>query len=92
MAPLLDVRDLVTRFYTSQGVVRAVNGVSFSLEAGETTPVTLLVPFSYSELGNAAASLLRDGRLRYRFAGSFTVGSPIGDIRIPFDQDGILDP
>lgn len=63
-----------------------------SLESGQTTPVTLLVPFSYSELGSAAASLLRDGRLRYRFAGAFTVGSPIGDIRIPFDQDGILDP
>ena len=63
-----------------------------SLESGETTPVTLLVPFNYSELGSAAASLLRDGRLRYRFAGAFTVGSPIGDLRIPFDQDGILDP
>ena len=34
MAPVLEVRDLVTRFHTSQGVVRAVNGVSFSLEAG----------------------------------------------------------
>lgn len=63
-----------------------------SLKGGETTPVTVLVPFSYAELGAAAASLLRDGRLRYRFSGAFTVGSPVGDLRIPFDRTGILDP
>src|SRR3954447_26873792 len=33
--PVLDVRDLVTHFRTPRGVVRAVDGVSFSLEAGQ---------------------------------------------------------
>ena len=33
---LLKVNDLKTWFHTSSGVVRAVNGVSFSLEKGET--------------------------------------------------------
>jgi oligopeptide transport system ATP-binding protein len=34
MPPVLEVRDLVTRFYTEQGVVHAVNGISYVLEAG----------------------------------------------------------
>ncbi len=33
---LLDVHDLVVRFRTHDGTIHAVNGVSFSLEAGET--------------------------------------------------------
>jgi oligopeptide transport system ATP-binding protein len=33
---LLDVRDLETRFNTPQGIVHAVNGVSFVLNEGET--------------------------------------------------------
>ena len=33
--PLLDVRDLTTHFFTKAGVVKAVDGVSFSVRAGE---------------------------------------------------------
>jgi len=35
-APVLRVKDLTTRFYTSQGAVTAVDGVSFSVGRGET--------------------------------------------------------
>ena len=33
---LLDVNDLTTYFHTRNGVIRAVDGVSFQLEKGET--------------------------------------------------------
>ncbi len=36
MARLLEVRNLETRFYTQDGVVHAVNGVSFHVDEGET--------------------------------------------------------
>lgn len=36
---LLDIKDLKTRFYTDDGVVHAVNGVSYTLREGETLGV-----------------------------------------------------
>ena len=36
MPPLLEVKDLATYFYTMEGVVKAVDGVSYDVEAGET--------------------------------------------------------
>ncbi len=39
MAVLMEVKNLTTRFYTQDGVVHAVNGVSYTLNEGETLGV-----------------------------------------------------
>jgi len=36
MAPLLEVRSLEVAFFTKDGVVRAVNGISYTLDQGDT--------------------------------------------------------
>jgi oligopeptide transport system ATP-binding protein len=36
LANLLEVKNLTTRFFTQDGVVQAVNGISYNLEEGET--------------------------------------------------------
>jgi oligopeptide transport system ATP-binding protein len=39
MEPLLQIKDMRTRFYTDDGVVHAVNGVSYDMQSGETLGV-----------------------------------------------------
>ena len=70
--PLLEVENLQTHFYTRRGVVRAVNGVSFTIMPGETLG---LVGESGSGKTITCLSLLRllprgarivDGRILFR--------------------------
>jgi oligopeptide transport system ATP-binding protein len=56
MSSLLEVRDLKTHFFTRDGVVKAVDGVTFSLEAGKTLAV---VGESGSGKSVTALSLMR---------------------------------
>ncbi len=70
--PLLEVENLQTHFYTRRGIVRAVNGVSFTIMPGETLG---LVGESGSGKTITCLSLLRllprgarimDGRILFR--------------------------
>jgi peptide/nickel transport system ATP-binding protein len=83
--PLLEVRDLKTKFRTSRGLVRAVDGVSFSLERGQTLGVvgesgsgkTVL---SRSIMGLLPAhNVIREGEVL--FEGQDLIGLRSGDMR-----------
>lgn len=39
MAKLLEVKNLKTQFFTQDGVVHAVNGITYSVGAGETVAI-----------------------------------------------------
>jgi oligopeptide/dipeptide ABC transporter ATP-binding protein len=73
LPPLLDISDLHTEFRTGAGIVRAVDGVSYAVDAGETVAV---VGESGSGKSVTALSVLRlipdpPGRIT---AGSVTFG------------------
>ncbi|MCI5074208.1 ABC transporter ATP-binding protein [Oricola sp.] len=85
MTALLDVENLKTHFFTRAGVVKAVDGVSFSLSEGE---VLGLVGESGSGKTVANFSILglvdEPGRIvegSIRFRGEELVGMPVGRMR-----------
>ncbi|TYL49937.1 ABC transporter ATP-binding protein [Nocardioides sp. BGMRC 2183] len=59
--PVLEVVDLETRFHTARGVVRAVDGVSLSLRAGETLGLVGESGSGKSVLGRTLMGLIATG-------------------------------
>lgn len=60
----------------------------FSVGARTTETVQIPVEFSYSGLGGAASSILRNGTFHYRANGEVDVGTPIGTRSVPFTKRG----
>ena len=70
--PLLEIEDLKTHFFTRDGVVRAVDGVSFSVAAGETLAVVgesgcgkSVTSLSVLRLIASPPGRIVDGRIRF---------------------------
>ena len=78
-APLLEVEDLHTQFHTARGIVRAVEGVSFTVNRGE---VVAIVGESGSGKSVTALSIMR---LLPRLTGKIPKG------RVTFDGRNLLD-
>jgi ABC-type dipeptide/oligopeptide/nickel transport system ATPase component len=83
--PLLSIRDLDTRFFTDDGVVHAVDGISFALAPGETLGI---VGESGSGKSVTALSILRlvgkPGRVvggEIRFKGRNLLALPEAEMR-----------
>ena len=88
---LLEVSDLITHFRTPRGVVRAVDGVSFSLDRGQTLGVvgesgsgkTVLARSVMGLLGGK--SLIREGSIK--FEGQELIGRSTSQMRHVWGQE-----
>lgn len=92
--PLLEVRDLKTQFFTEEGVVRAVDGITFDVYPGE---IVGLVGESGAGKSVAAQSIMRlvenpgaivDGEIRFK--GEVLVGLDEGPDGEPTERDEML--
>ena len=82
-APILEVRDLRTEFRTIDGIVRAVDGVSFSLGPGETLGLVgesgcgkSVTALSILRLIDARAGRISGGSVRFEGRELTTLSEP----------------
>lgn len=59
-----------------------------TLNAGDTTVVTLPLDFTWTGVGTAGREILNTGTLPYRLTGDLTVGSGIGNFTFRYDRSG----
>ena len=60
----------------------------FSVGARAAETVQIPVEFTYSGLGGAASSILRNGTFHYRATGEVDVDTPVGTRAVPFRKRG----
>jgi len=60
----------------------------FTVQNGDSTIVRIPVDFTYAGIGAVAQQLMNNGTANYRVLGDVSVGTPIGNFTIPYDQTG----
>lgn len=71
-------------------LTEGVRSEGVTLEARDTTRVSVEVPFEYRVVGATVRSLLGGRDLRYRFDGEIRIDGPVGEIRVPLRSTGAL--
>jgi len=71
--------------------VQLANGAvdsRFTVQAGDSTVVTVPVSFSFSGVSAAGRQLMNTGALDYHVTGDVTVGTVVGNFTVPFSTTG----
>lgn len=89
----LDATRLTYRVFVGDSVSLANGDVQTqtTVQAGDSTLVTVPVSFTYSGLGAAARQIFSTGSVNYRVAGDVTVGSAVGNFTVPYSTTGRFD-
>jgi LEA14-like dessication related protein len=60
----------------------------FTVQAGDSTMVTIPVSFTYAGIGAAGRQLLNTGGVDYKVTGDVTVGTVVGNFTVPYSATG----
>lgn len=89
----LDATRLTYRVFVGDTVGLASGSMDTraTVQAVDSTIVTIPVSFTYSGLGTAARQIIQTGSVNYRVAGDLTVGSVVGNLTVPYSATGRFD-
>ena len=89
----LDATRLTYQLLVGDSVSLATGDIQTqtTVQAGDSTVVTVPVGFTYSGLSAAARQLFSTGAVNYRVRGDVTVGSPVGNFTVPYSTTGRFD-
>ena len=76
----------------STEIGRGESAAAFTLPARDSTVVELPLDVSWQGLRAAARDAARDGTVDYRFTGSVTLETPVGNPNVPFESAGRFTP
>lgn len=85
----LDATQL--RYNVLVDTVPFANGTTtqrFTVEGKKSQQVHIPINFTYSGVGAAGRQLMNTGSVNYTVKGDVTVGSPVGNLTVPFSQTG----
>ena len=89
----LDATRLTYRLFVGDSVSLANGDIQTqtTVQAGDSTLLTVPVAFTYSGLGAAARQIFNTGSVNYRVVGDVTVGSAVGNFTVPYSTTGRFD-